>query len=316
MSATPKSRGFTLIELLVVIAIIAILAAILFPVFAQARESARKIACLSNTKQVGLGIMMYTEDYDETYPMDSWEGEYVGTTDNDTGSAQYGTVVTWLWSVYPYIKNRQVLVCLSDPNPKSGISGYDIDPCNVGPQSLTSSACDGWGIPTPISYAINDQVIGYGWDGSSDGILGDGSFLSSWGLGIHSMASVPNPASTYIFGDCGEEFMEGPHINDVRAANYTRVYGTKAPQGGASIDGQSTAGGVPWGPNVLQNGSVFRHQFGENLTYADGHSKYRRGNQITSGNPSYDTYLAPEGLCARDYPGDASQISTYENNCD
>src|SRR5689334_5202516 len=60
--------GFTLIELLVVIAIIAILAAILFPVFARARENARRASCQSNLKQIGLGIMMYTQDYDETFP--------------------------------------------------------------------------------------------------------------------------------------------------------------------------------------------------------------------------------------------------------
>src|SRR5438128_2166045 len=63
-----KRAGFTLIELLVVIAIIAILAAILFPVFAQAREKARQATCLSNFKQIGLGVMMYVQDWDETYP--------------------------------------------------------------------------------------------------------------------------------------------------------------------------------------------------------------------------------------------------------
>ena len=62
-----KPRGFTLIELLVVIAIIAILAAILFPVFARAREAARKTSCLSNMKQIGLAAMMYVQDYDETF---------------------------------------------------------------------------------------------------------------------------------------------------------------------------------------------------------------------------------------------------------
>src|SRR5437879_2648731 len=68
VSPTKRSRGFTLIELLVVIAIIAILAAILFPVFAQAREKARQTSCLSNAKQMGLAVMMYVQDYDETFP--------------------------------------------------------------------------------------------------------------------------------------------------------------------------------------------------------------------------------------------------------
>lgn len=68
MKPLQSRSGFTLIELLVVIAIIAILAAILFPVFAQAREKARSASCLSNTKQLGLGLVMYVQDYDETFP--------------------------------------------------------------------------------------------------------------------------------------------------------------------------------------------------------------------------------------------------------
>jgi prepilin-type N-terminal cleavage/methylation domain-containing protein len=74
-----KNRAFTLIELLVVIAIIAILAAILFPVFARAREQARKTSCLSNMKQIGLGIGMYVQDYDEKYF--SWSSECAHTAD-------------------------------------------------------------------------------------------------------------------------------------------------------------------------------------------------------------------------------------------
>jgi prepilin-type N-terminal cleavage/methylation domain-containing protein/prepilin-type processing-associated H-X9-DG protein len=300
MSATSKSRGFTLIELLVVIAIIAILAAILFPVFAQAREAARKTACLSNTNQIGLAIMQYVQDYDETYPMNSWEGEYVNTTDNDTGSAQYGTVMTWLWQIYPYVKNRQVFTCPSDPNPKSPFTGYDVDPCNIGPQSLTGSACDGWGIPIPISYGINDMIIGYGYEPGHNGILDSSGSPVGWGMDVKTLASVPNPASTYIFGDSGIEVLEPARVNDVRAANYTRVYGHKTPIGGMHEDNTE-----PW-HTQMQNSAIYRHTGGSNITYCDGHSKFRHSNQIYSGNWYYDggNHTPPEGMCARDYPGD------------
>jgi prepilin-type N-terminal cleavage/methylation domain-containing protein/prepilin-type processing-associated H-X9-DG protein len=89
-----KRSGFTLIELLVVIAIIAILAAILFPVFAQAREKARAISCLSNVKQIGLGMLMYVQDYDEKYMYNQYYLE---------GPPQ--TRVTWADMIFPYIKN-------------------------------------------------------------------------------------------------------------------------------------------------------------------------------------------------------------------
>src|SRR5438034_2820234 len=95
--------AFTLIELLVVIAIIAILAAILFPVFAQARESARKASCLSNTKQLGLATMMYTQDYDEMYPCNSWDTPPIGTTDTDSGDPKYPSAFNWMWKVMPYM---------------------------------------------------------------------------------------------------------------------------------------------------------------------------------------------------------------------
>src|SRR5436309_10199488 len=93
--STGRSASFTLIELLVVIAIIAILAAILFPVFAQARESARKTACLSNNKQLGMSVMMYTQDYDEMYPCNNWDTPPIGITDTDSHSASYPAAVTW-----------------------------------------------------------------------------------------------------------------------------------------------------------------------------------------------------------------------------
>ncbi len=97
--------GFTLIELLVVIAIIAILAAILFPVFARAREKARQTSCLSNVKQLMLGVMMYAQDYDETLVSQGYDVN--GNNALDAGD------YTWRSAVLPYIKNSQIVQCPS-----------------------------------------------------------------------------------------------------------------------------------------------------------------------------------------------------------
>jgi prepilin-type N-terminal cleavage/methylation domain-containing protein/prepilin-type processing-associated H-X9-DG protein len=125
-----RRHGFTLIELLVVIAIIAILAAILFPVFARARENARRTSCLSNLKQIGLGFAQYTQDYDEKYPQlvtgtgwastGDWQtcpsssqpcGRFY--VDNGNGTPVYA--VSWMDEIYPYVKSAQIFVCPSAP---------------------------------------------------------------------------------------------------------------------------------------------------------------------------------------------------------
>jgi prepilin-type N-terminal cleavage/methylation domain-containing protein/prepilin-type processing-associated H-X9-DG protein len=112
ISMRSKNAGFTLIELLVVIAIIAILAAILFPVFGRARENARRSSCQSNLKQLGLGVMQYTQDYDEKYP---------GGGDN------YGSGIGWGGQIYPYVKSKQVYICPSDGGdiPPDASYGYN-----------------------------------------------------------------------------------------------------------------------------------------------------------------------------------------------
>jgi prepilin-type N-terminal cleavage/methylation domain-containing protein/prepilin-type processing-associated H-X9-DG protein len=101
-----RHAGFTLIELLVVIAIIAILAAILFPVFARAREKARQTSCLSNTKQIGIAVDMYTSDYDENFPMSIYAPK--------VGAAPVPPVVTFYHALMPYMKNAQILQCPSE----------------------------------------------------------------------------------------------------------------------------------------------------------------------------------------------------------
>lgn len=138
-----QRSAFTLIELLVVIAIIAILASILFPVFARARENARRASCMSNLKQIGLGMMMYVQDYDEQYPVG-----IVGDLDvnNSTplsgaayctgmpcaifsvsdGHATGGNIMSWMDLLQPYTKSTQIFVCPSQQYATYGGYGYNI----------------------------------------------------------------------------------------------------------------------------------------------------------------------------------------------
>ncbi len=135
-----SDRGFTLIELLVVIAIIAILAAILFPVFARAREQARKTTCLSNLKQIGTASMMYVQDYDEQYPWLMMDGR---TNDDTTGLSKGLPSGPPIWQVdleakrglfmeynlQPYVKNLQMFLCptLGGDPPKLGTDGLPLN---------------------------------------------------------------------------------------------------------------------------------------------------------------------------------------------
>ncbi len=155
-----KQRGFTLIELLVVIAIIAILASILFPVFAQAREKARGASCQSNLKQIATSVSMYLQDYDEMLPMgiqNDWWG-------------------TWARNVQPYVKNLQVFRCPSD---------------GVAPDPRWTP----WAGPR-ISYASNGLLL---WNGSNWGVQGAMGMCQDWqGKPVRGLAAIGRPADTIL----------------------------------------------------------------------------------------------------------------------
>jgi prepilin-type N-terminal cleavage/methylation domain-containing protein/prepilin-type processing-associated H-X9-DG protein len=129
-------RGFTLIELLVVIAIIAILAAILFPVFARAREKARQTSCLSNQKQIGLAIQMYNSDYDGCYPSVYDDGP--------------GFRIIWAEKIAPYSKNNQLYGCPSArPDVTSSLQNT----------KYCINMCDGWGFPEGWTNPLSDSQV-------------------------------------------------------------------------------------------------------------------------------------------------------------
>jgi prepilin-type N-terminal cleavage/methylation domain-containing protein len=161
-----KRTGFTLIELLVVIAIIAILAAILFPVFAKAREKALANSCLSNVKQLTLSVLMYCSDYDNRFPNATAGYGSGGNPNGATGSsprtANGGGTGAWGWydNLLPYIKNAALFVCPDDPDqPVSDMpytqykSSYTMSG-NLSPDCNLSGPCAGWPINLIQNVAI------------------------------------------------------------------------------------------------------------------------------------------------------------------
>ena len=174
MMRAPR-RGFTLIELLVVIAIIAILAAILFPVFAQARDKARMATCQSNLKQLGNGLSMYVQDYDETFPLldgnrnDGGRGAGYITSPPESRAAAPAALANrasaWANSIQPYIKNYNVYGCPSCPLLAALTTGVSA------------------GMPVyPISYAFNGQLA----NSSLATIQAGSSCITMWEPGRYS----------------------------------------------------------------------------------------------------------------------------------
>ncbi len=150
MNSKKTSRGFTLIELLVVIAIISILAAILFPVFGRARSNARRSACLSNMKQLGLGLMQYTQDYDERLPGNEvaagGRNQPLGWMEPPTAGVPE-TYRNWAREIMPYVKSKQIYMC-GESKPRS----------QDGPNSGTGEVPEPGGNTNYLMNGIVDSV--------------------------------------------------------------------------------------------------------------------------------------------------------------
>lgn len=237
-----KHRGFTLIELLVVIAIIAILAAILFPVFARARENARKASCLSNLKQLGLGLMQYVQDYDEKYPM------------NEYNEPAIGNWHTWGKDVQPYLKSGQSL---------NGGGGWQ-------PAAGGIFRCPSFPVEEEYNYGIHPDIIRTG--GNMD--------WSPATVTVASMASIENPASIILIADKGSNGGQAGWASKwFYAAEwfYLNTVGSNPPSTQQRNNTDLTLGDCdsPGGTSVFNcTASIrYRHNGVANLAYADGHAK-------------------------------------------
>jgi prepilin-type N-terminal cleavage/methylation domain-containing protein/prepilin-type processing-associated H-X9-DG protein len=286
-------KAFTLIELLVVIAIIAILAAILFPVFAQARDKARSASCLSNEKQIGLGLMMYTQDYDETYPT---AYQYKNNTATTNGGSS-GGYVHYSAMIQPYIKSDKVWVCPSD---KNGGVGPDNPPCMPW-TDVSTLGCEAQ-VPK-LSYIPNSAVLP-----RKRGPVDAPSVVSIASVDAPSdviaIAEVTNHLSCIFLGSTGQLNTERRNKSHrpTNAMMRTLSGGQWAGQSVADATGPIYAitkavaeGAEGWGgpsDSGLQNGSggcrsiaadggvhirfmePGRHTGGSNYVFADGHAKF------------------------------------------
>jgi prepilin-type N-terminal cleavage/methylation domain-containing protein/prepilin-type processing-associated H-X9-DG protein len=245
MSSKSINRAFTLIELLVVIAIIAILAAILFPVFAQAREKARQTACLSNEKQIGTGIMMYVQDYDETYPI----LRAYGPTYNTSISQE---ISPYVQKIAAFSANTPgIWQCPSD----STVPNTTI----VGAQHQTYAGA----ICTPNHRPANPgeySPVSAMWDDLAlDG--GNGNFYH---VG-QPLAQIPDASGTIMIVETvhPDFFLGTPSLGIKRP--FMDVAGNYFAQN------QTDPNGTTWQPN---KGGL--HTGGWNYLYADGHAKFSK----------------------------------------
>lgn len=263
-----KSQGFTLIELLVVIAIIAILAAILFPVFARARESARRASCQSNLKQLALGTHQYMQDYDSRFPIvdpyDNGATEPLNGPFQDIGSYWFRSGQNVPNRIYPYVKSTQIFDCPS--RSKSYDVGY--------------SPAVAYGINIYLSYASANCY----WAGCGSGtkqapmpesLVNNSALCIMWGEA--SWTSVPFVNAATDSGTCANE------------------YETLAmPPNGSGDIGRCNVGRYPC-TNCSLTTDYSRHFDGSNIAFVDGHVKFmkRVAGIANSGEAGWDKWWQP-----------------------
>ncbi|MDX1934444.1 MAG: DUF1559 domain-containing protein [Capsulimonadales bacterium] len=295
VAATRGRQAFTLIELLVVIAIIAILAAILFPVFAQAREKARQTSCLSNVKQISVGMLMYTQDYDECLPEPGLAGVFRNATNSGLGQLFSG-VLPFHLAIQPYIKNYQVFGCPSDPFKQNasidrtgvidmfkaaGVPGADQLPAYSNVASFHQAVAKIF----PNSYATNyflSWQYGYTSRGSNTFLDRDTSIPGRRG---RSLVEFTEPANTWIMTEYG--------TNSITGNGGWYCYP-------GYLNAQITNG------NFQRWRGGRRHQEGRHWLFVDGHVKWLK-------DPAFEVngVPVPDGDIRLSY--EARQVYTYPN---
>ena len=222
-SSIHRSQGraaFTLIELLVVIAIIAILAAILFPVFARARENARRSSCSSNLKQIALGLKQYIQDYDEKFP---------NTGVDIVAPAQFPAAFGWAAVIQPYVKSSQILQCPSDSgtvNANPGGGGYtdywingNIDGKNEASFAYVSNTLlngDGLGPGTATPNYGNYSTAAF-QSVYSGGTSAINNYLRNWNTQLNTAAAASVSTEKHLEG-ANYSFADG-HVKWLKPTN-------------------------------------------------------------------------------------------------
>jgi prepilin-type N-terminal cleavage/methylation domain-containing protein/prepilin-type processing-associated H-X9-DG protein len=265
-----KSRyGFTLIELLVVIAIIAILAAILFPVFAKAREKARQISCDSNMKQIGLALIQYNQDNDEKFPS--------GVT-LVNGTSMYGA--GWDGASAAYIKSADLSKC---------------------PDDSTTSVTNNGVTSNPVSYAFNQNLAGNGPYGSLASMEAPASTIM--------LCEAQNDIAQVNTADEGYAASGNSASVDLSAAvnGLDKGADTNMPSGYDEISGTSgqQLQGIKYATGYLGStppistadftGPTGIHTDGANYLFGDGHVKYLKGSSVSPGAPAATSTCGQNG---------------------